>query len=223
VTETSNTVDGQARVNTNTSTNNALYLYNVDQAKWYRWPDLSCESLCVSNDDARSSTSDKRRFYLGTRTTRVSKTFNGTNYDISSANVQQNIAMKLKTGLIFPEAEPYALAAAKRFIIYYRPQGTHRLNVSLSVDNQSVSSENQLTFDETSSSALLGTTFTLGSSVLGYDVVMGSYTRTVDGVGHGFRVTITQTGIDAPVEIQGFALEYEPCGQSAEAALRSAS
>lgn len=201
---------GLNRSLTTTTVNNAVYLYNVPLKAWYRWPDVSCQSVVVASD------SDKKRFYFGTHTTRVSKTFHSTNYDISAAGASVAIRFKVVTGIIYPDQSPYAMKGFKRFILFYKPQGNHTITAALKVDNFGLNSENSLSFSETTSSALLGSTFTLGTSSLGYDVVLGPYTRHIDGVGRGVKLTLEQTGTDQEVEIQGFAVEFESAGTSPE-------
>jgi hypothetical protein len=198
------------RVLTDTSSNNAIYLYNVVGKWWYRWPDLSCTSIWSASD------SDARRIYIGTKTTRVSKAFNGTKYDVSAAGTSTAVNFRVETGIIFADQNPYSVKAVKRFLLYYRPRGAHRLSATIKIDNFSISPENQLTFDEVYSSALLGSTFILGTSVLGYEVVLGAYTRMIDGVGKGFKLALMQNDIDSEVEIQGFGVEFEAAGSSPE-------
>jgi hypothetical protein len=196
------------------TTNDSLYLYNIPLKAWFTWPNLSCQSLVVAND------SDKKRFYLGTSVTRVSKTLNGTNYDITTAGVQTAIRLRIVTGQIFPDQSIYSMKAFKRFLLFYRPRGTHSLTASVRVDNFGLNAENSMVFSEIASSDLLGSTFILGQSQLGYDVVLGAYTRMIDGVGRGIRLEITQTDTDSEVEIQGFGIEFEPAGVSPETYLR---
>ena len=193
------------------STNDVVYLYNVPQKSWYRWPNLSCESLIVAND------SDRKRFYLGTNTSRVSKTLNDTNYDVDSAGDNQAINPKVTTGIIYPTGSPYSQVALKQFILYYRPEGTHTLTATVRMDNLTLSTENILTFSNTTSGDLLGSTFILGTSLLGSTSVLISTARMIDGIGHGFKVEITQSGVDQALEIQGFAIEYEEAGTAGEA------
>jgi hypothetical protein len=178
------------------STNDVIYLYHIPLKAWYVWP--------------------KKRFYLGSNVTRVSKTFNGTNYDISTSGTNTAIQFRVTTGLIFPDNNPYTAKAFKRFILYYKPSGTHSITATIRVDNKSLNSENAISFTNTSSSALLGSTFTLGVSLLGSSAVVGPYSMSIEGIGRGFKVDLTQTGTDEQIEIQGFAVEYEILGPIAE-------
>jgi hypothetical protein len=205
---------GLNRTLTNTTTNNAVYLYNVALKAWYRWPDISCQSIVVGND------ADKKRFYIGSHTTRLSKADHTTRYDLSVAGASLPIRFKVVTGLLFPDGSSHALKAFKRFVLYYKPQGTYTITAKLKIDNTPLSAENTLSFSETGSSDLLGSTFILGTSILGTSAVLGPYTRHVDGIGRGVKLTIEQTGTDEEVEIQGFGIEFESAGTSPEIFLR---
>lgn len=194
--------------------NDTLYLYHIPSKAWYCWPSISCTSMVVAND------SDKKRFYFGTATTRVSKSFNGTVYDVSPSGTNTAISFRVTTGIIFPDNSAYTMKAVKRFILFYKPSGQHSITVGVKLDNLRLSPENSISFSETSSTDLLGSTFILGTSALGYSVVLGPYSRMIDGVGRGFKVDITQTGTNEEVEIQGFAIEFASAGVSPEVYLR---
>jgi hypothetical protein len=198
------------RKNTTSAVNNALYLYNFKYKAWYRWPDISCQSLCVSND------SDQKRFYLGSHLGRISKTFIGSNYDYSPTNTPTAIPYVVASGQLAPDGDEYTMKAFKRLIIFYKPTGTHTITATVTIDNTPINSENELSFSQIGSTAILGSTFTLGSSVLGYEEVTGPYTATIDGIGRTATVTIEQNTLNETVEIQGFALEWEPAGTSPE-------
>lgn len=187
--------------------NKAIWLYNIDLAAWYVWPNISCQSLAIFAD------SDKPRFYIGTSTTRVAKTFAGTNYDSDTSGTSTAIMFTVKTGVIFVDESPFSTKGFKRFVLYYRPIGTHTVTVTIKIDNYPAQS---LSFSTTNSGALLGSTFVLGTSVLGSSLVMGPFAYSIDGFGRGIQVTIEQSGTDQEVEIQGFGLEFEPSGTAQE-------
>lgn len=72
--------------------------------------------------------------------------------------------------------------------------------------------ENAIAFTHSSSLQLLGSTFTLGSSLLGITTVTAPSSRMIDGQCRAIKLYIEQTGIQQEVEIQGFAIEYEELG-----------
>ncbi len=209
---------GTNRALTTTSVNNALYLYNILSKAWYRWPDVPCSSLCVSND------SDKKRLYLGSHKNRVAKTFNGTTYDISTANAHVAVTLWVETGQMFPyvrqalngevvhaQTEPNALIGFKEFILYYRPQAETSVNVSVRIDKQRIPTENKLVYQESTGGTPLGSgSFVLGSTPLGTSSVLGGYSRMIDGVGHSAKIIITESSLTGVLEIQGFGLRMEP-------------
>lgn len=212
------------------ASNDNIYFYNIHFKAWFRWTGVVAQSICVAND------ADKKRFYFGSATGRVAKSFNGTNYDISSAGVNTAINFHIKTGIIFPkssvmaseekyksESQPYIMNGFKRFILYYRPTGTHQIAVTIKIDNQVVDTlTNSFSFSQIGATDVLGSTFILGTSLLGYQQVLGPSSMTMDGYGRGFQVDITQSGIDQAVDIQGIGVEYEPSGPGSEVFLRSA-
>lgn len=180
--------------------NNSIWLYNLPLKAWYNWPDISCESLIVANDV------DRKRFYIGSETTRVAKSFTGNKYDISETGTFTSIQFRVATGVLFLDDNPYTVKGFKRFVLYYKPVGTHTITVDVKVDSFSAQG---FSYSGTSSNALLGSTFILGTSVLGVTGVMSPYSQSIDGYGRGLKVTITQSGTNEEVEIQGFGVEYE--------------
>lgn len=190
---------------------NTLMLYNIPLKAWYRWPDLPCTSLVVSNDP------DAKRFYFGSHTGRVAKSFTGAKFDTSPSGADMAIRYKVATGTIFVDNSPYLSKALKRFILFYKPAGKHNITVNIKVDNVSLSSENSLLFSGKGANPL-GTPpdvtvgFHLGSTPLGSSAVFTSAVRHIEGIGRGVKITFEQTGIEEDVEIQGFGIEWEPAG-----------
>lgn len=212
------------------SYNNILYFYNIPLKAWFTWSGITCESMIVAND------TDKRRFYFGSNNGRICKSFTGNNYDLDTSGAKIAIQFQVTTGQIFVNSNPnqvkdavnwtvtnpYASNALKRFILYYKPSGNHQITVNITVDNFRLNPENSLSFSQSTSTDLLGSTFILGTSVLGYTVVLGPYIRQIDGIGRGCKIDIVQNGIDEPLEIQGFAIEYESAGTGYETFLGQA-
>lgn len=187
--------------------NTAIWLYNFVQQAWYVWPNIDCQCLVASYD------TDKRRFYIGTGTGRVAKTFVGTNYDTSVAGATALITMTVKTGLIFPENDPMLISGFKRFTLIWGPSGSVNVTASFQIDNYTAQS---LNFAQTGSNNVLGVSFILNQSTLGFQSVTGPFSQTIDGYGRGFQVTLTQSGQQAAVNIQGLAVEYEVTGPAQE-------
>lgn len=188
------------------SVNNTVWLYNIPNKSWYRHPALSCQSLI----SVRDGSDNKQRFFLGTHISRVSKTKNGTNYDISHAAANRAIDYRVSTGLLYLDGNSETLKGFRRFYLYYKPVGTHQVTVNVKIDTYDQAPENSLSFSQSNTASLLGSTFVLGSSLLGYTSIMKAYSQTLEGVGKAVKLTITQSGIDQAIEIQGFGFEYEP-------------
>lgn len=190
------------------TSNNSIWLYNFQLKSWYNWSGVSCESLITVID------SDKKRFYMGSNTGRVLKSLNNTNYDIDSSGNNQPILFRIATGILFVDQNPYQVKAFKRFVLYYKPVGTHSITVTLKIDNFSTQA---LSYSDDGSTDLLGSTFILGTSLLGTTNVMAPNAQPIDGYGRGIKVRITQSGTDQEVEIQGIGIEYEIGGTQQEA------
>jgi hypothetical protein len=191
--------------------NNAIYLYNLEQAAWYRWP-TACECLFTATD------SDGRRFYIGTNTTRLAKALNNTIYDISTSGTHTAISMLVRTGRINLDGTLATLKGLIAFSLIYKPEGTHTITATLTLDNYAPQA---FSFSQTNGSDLLGSTFVLGASALGTVSVTAPYTFAVDGIGRAFQVELAQSGVNERAEIFGIAMEYEPDGLSQEVNLRS--
>lgn len=189
------------------SSNKALWLYNITEKAWYRWPNISCQSLMVARD------SDKIRPYFGGINSKIAQGFTGFNYDRSAAGATVNIEPVFSTGLIFPDQNPYKTYTFNKFCLIYKPQGTHNVTVTAKIDNYD---EQSLSFSQTGSTDLLGSTFTLGTSILGYNVVLAPYTQQIDGLGRGIKFTFRFYGTQEPLEVWGFGFEYADAEVSQE-------
>jgi hypothetical protein len=192
---------------------NTIWFYHITQRAWYRWPNIACNCMSVVQD------TDRKRLYLGGGNdetggtgNKVSKALTGDFKDILPDDTEVPIDMLLKTGIIYLEGR-YLVKAYKKFAVYYQPEDTHVLNVSVRIDNHS---QQNLTFSAEIATDTLGVDFILGQSVLGTDIVLSPYTRPIDGYGRGIQITMSQSTVDTFVEIQGFAIEYENAGTAQE-------
>jgi len=195
--------------NKGTGSSNSLWWYELKNKAWFTWPSVPCQSICAVQD------SDRRRIYLGGTTGRISKAFAGVNYDTTTAGAQSAVSYIVKTGRVFPAGNPNVLVRFNRFFLIYEKQGVHTITATVKVDGYAAQS---FSFSGDSAGDLLGTTFTLGSSVLGGSLPMNSYGYSMDGIGRGVQVTLQQSGFDQAVDVQGWAIEFEPIGGSQETA-----
>jgi hypothetical protein len=182
------------------STQQDLWLYNASIQQWYRWPDLNASCLCVADD------SDRQRFYFGRNDGRVAQGLTTENYDRNLAGESRAITMTLVTGFIFVDGNPTSTKAFKKLSIVYKPVGSYTLTTSFKIDNFT---SQALVFNDTGSQDLLGSTFTLGSSVLGVTQTTTAFTQQLDGFGKGFKITFTQSGLNEYAEILGFIVHFE--------------
>jgi hypothetical protein len=179
-------------------TNNDVYFYNSAVREWYKWPDVSCECVTVFRDAA-----GKRRLMFGTGTGRIIAAQNGTFLDFGTDGAK----FRIKTGTIYVDGSPVTLKAFKKIGFLFKPKGDFQFTVTVKIDNHTSQS---LTFEQTSSGDLLGSTFVLGSSILGVNNSLAPYTQSIDGIGRGIVVEITQSGSNEQVELYGVIIEFEP-------------
>lgn len=196
--------DSQYSPNTN---NNAIYLYNIVLKSWYVWPQTAPQCLFMVQD------TDRKRLYIGTNVSRVARAQNNTNYDVLTDGTHSAIPFNIKTGLIFVDKNPYAIKRFDRFGLIYQPQGNNTITVTIQIDNYA---PQILTYDQVGSQFLLGQTFILAQSTLGFGVTLGPYIESLEGYGRGISIQIQQNGLDSPASIQGFFLLYEQAEVSAE-------
>jgi len=202
-------------LNASLSTNNSVWLYNVEMKLWYRWPDVSCQSMIVGNDG------DSKRFYFGSRKDRVIKSETGNFYDRGYDGAQAAIPLTVATGQINIDGSLHNVKGFKRFFLIYKPEGSHEIDVDVQIDNIPLDSDNMLTFSETSLATLLGVDFILGESQLGSVAKLAPYSRDILGYGRSCKVTIRMGTINQFAEIQGFGVEWEPAGTSPEVVVSS--
>ncbi len=189
------------------SDQNQLYMFNIGKKAWFRWPEVSCTSICVVRD------ADQQRLFLGQNNGRVARTFTGDNTDVSSAGVNSAVTMLIVSGLIFPEQDPSMDIAYKKLSVFLKASGTYTLTLTFKVDDYS---DQALALTSVSSSSTLGETFVLGTSLLGQTRVSASYTQQVDGLGRGFKIRISQTGAASDLDLLGYQVFYEPSSYSQE-------
>lgn len=199
---------------TNLRVNNALWLYNIIRKEWYRWPDTPCQAMIVATDN------DQKRFYFGTHTGKVVKSFNGRTHELDYNGNPFVIKLTVATGQINIDNSLYTVKGFKRFLLLYKPQGIEFITVTLQIDNIPIDPNNVLVYNETPVGDLLGINFILGISLLGSNTRLSSYSRSIDGYGRSVRIVIEESGLNQAVDIQGFALEYEDAGTSPEVIAR---
>ncbi len=186
---------------------NNLYMFNIGKKAWFRWPSVSCSSICVVRD------TDQQRLFLGQSNGRVAKTFIGTNADVSSSGIESSVTMRLASGLVFPVQDPSIDIAYKKLSVFLKANGSYTITMNFKIDDFSTQA---LSLASVSGSAVLGSTFVLGTSVLGQTKVSASYTQQVDGLGRGFKISIEQSGANSDLDLLGYQVFFEPSDYSQE-------
>lgn len=176
---------------------NTLWLKNIERQEWYRWPNADARALTAARDSA-----GKIRFLTGTSDSRLVMWQNGTYTDLGS----DSINYRIKSGTIYVDSNPETVKMFKKLKLYFRPRGDFNFTVYFKVDNFPVQA---LTFDQTADADELGGEFILGSSILGNAATLAPFTKDITGIGRGCSIEVFQSGVEAQVEIYGYAIEYE--------------
>lgn len=186
-------------------TPNNIWLYNIEAqvpgkdkpGVWYRWPNISCTAL------SRRLTDGKYKLVFGTVNGRVVQAQREGHYaDFDTTG----ISYLIKTGTIYPGGDPQTMKAFKKISMIYRPRGNFSFAVQAKIDNHE---QQSFAFNQTSGLALLGEDFILGTSLLGASNTLAPFTFTMDGIGRGVTLTVTQPTADEQIEIWGFIIEFE--------------
>lgn len=187
------------------TSNNAVWLYNIEvevpgqgKGAWYRWPDISCQSL------TRRLVNNMYKLVFGTTDGRLIQAQVENEYaDFGTTGIEYRI----RTGTLYVDDNPSTVKAFKSISLLYRPRGNFAFTVKAYVDNFIAQA---WSFNQISGLDLLGDTFILGNSLLGASAGFAPYTFTMEGIGRGLVLEITQPNPDEQVEIWGVVVEYEP-------------
>ena len=174
-----------------------VWLFNTELKEWYRWPSLSCQALTTRLVNER-----ERRFIFGTSDGRIIQAQNNKSTDFGTDAIPYTV----KTGAIYPDANPQTLKMFKRLTFYFKPLADFTFTVRYQIDNQAVQTA---TITQAVTGDVLGTTFILGTSTLGNVGVFAPSTISIDGIGRGITVEVSDATTNQPIEIYGLGIEYE--------------
>jgi hypothetical protein len=193
------------------TTQSNVWLYNTEvevpeagRGAWYRWPNVSCQAL------ARRYTGDQYKLVFGTSAGRVTQAQNANNFADYGTD---GIEFKIKSGSIYVDGDPQTLKSFKKLTMFFRPRGSFTFTVNTYIDNFLTQA---FAFNQVTGLDLLGTDFTLGSSLLGSSSALAPFTFSMDGIGRGIVIQVTQPSEDEQIELWGFAIEYEPADLAQE-------
>lgn len=192
------------------STNNMIYLFNVQNKEWYRWPNVEAESLIPAHD------ADRQRVYLGTYRARLAKAQTSSNQDTWFDEATVFIGNRVATGLIFPDGRPDTLKQFKSVRLVFKAEGSYTITCRIKIDNFS---EQALSFVSNEAALPLGT-LVLGSDVLGGSYVTAPHSIPIDGMGRGIKLTFEQNDLNTALALQGFIIEYLGGGTQQEVRLK---
>lgn len=182
-----------------------VWLYNIENqvpgkerpGSWYRWPNISCSALSRRIDNS------KHKLIFGTKAGRVIQAQKENDYaDFGTTG----IPFTVKTGTIYPGGDPQTMKRFLKISAIYRPRGNFSFALQAKIDNHETQA---FAFNEISGLDILGETFILGTSLLGSANTLAPFTRSMDGVGRGVTLTVSQPTADEQVDIWGISIEWE--------------
>jgi hypothetical protein len=174
-----------------------IWLFNVENKEWHRWPDLYPQSLTTMLDSASST-----RLIYGDRYGRVLRYGSGDYTDFGTTA----IVYRIKTGAIYPTGNVQAVCMFKRLTFLYKPKAGYSFTAMFTVDNGSPQS---VVYAQNADGDTLGDTFTLATSALGTRQILAPFSQPVGGIGRSFTIEVVQSDTEGQVEIYGFIVEYE--------------
>lgn len=188
------------------SVNNSVWLYNIELKYWSYWLNVECESILTSQDV------DLKRVYFGTYRGRLAQGYDGEYWDRDYEGGRVPIMSEQTTGRMFPDGRPDTIKGFKKLGIVFSTSGSYNLTATAKIDNYA---EQAISFDSNSGGGVLGA-FVLGEDILGGETILTPYTLPIDGFGRGIQISVQQNDLNAPIEIQGIIIEYEPAGDQQE-------
>ena len=186
----------------------ALWFYDTEQKAWFTWPDWAAGSSTVFLDTAQN-----KRLLFGTTNGQLYLAENGDYADDDGAGATSSYLYRIKTGTLYVDNNPQTIKGYKNLSLLFRPRGRYSFTVNYWIDNLPRTSFLQsqgVNGDE------LGTTFVLGSSVLGSSLAFAPVTIPLEGYGRGITLEIENDNQEEQVEIYGLIIEYESADISAE-------
>lgn len=186
-----------------TAGNSDLYFFNILLKEWYRWTDISCQAI------TNRLIGGKESLVIGTNEGRILEI----NEEKFSDFGNEAISVRIKTGINYPDSNPYTVKGFRKLILMFVPQGDTSFTAKVKIDNLD---EQDVIFSQTGSFDALGTTFTLASSMLGVSNTLAPVTLPIDGFGHGATLEILKEDADEPIELFSYGYEYEPASTGQE-------
>jgi hypothetical protein len=170
-----------------------MLIYNIEFGTWTVWKDINARCVTIGY------LNNKKQLLIGRENgtiaylNREARTDFGDSYN-----------SRFKTGVLYPGGD---MTVERRYLsltVLVSSTANASIGVSWNIDGRS---DNTSTFTIGSDNDLLGTTFVLGTSVLGIGQFL-PVTVTLDGHGTGIQLEFSVQS-DGDVEFYGFILEVE--------------
>jgi hypothetical protein len=176
--------------------NNVTLVYNIEFDTWTTWEDLDARSVTLLLQSGQT-------FLLcGREDGEIAYLDPGKNYDLDDT---AGYAMQFKTGKLYPGDEIDTQFRVHSVTILASTTRASNIGVSWSLDSIDGQRSGNKSISLGDDSSVLGTTFVLGQSTLGFGQFLPQKI-TVDQVGYNFQLGIVASGTN-DIEFYGFILE----------------
>lgn len=179
------------------TTNDTMLVYNTEKTMWTTWKDVPARTMCNVLVDRSSRILAGREDGVLSLMGESSRTDLGDSYTAS-----------FLTGVYYPGMAADEEHVFEQVTVLASAQTTGEIEVQVSIDSEIVQTE---TIELSNAGDLLGSTFTLGSSILSKGVFTPK-TFKVNGRGFGIQIRLSYTS-NTDVEIYGFIIGSRPAGQ----------
>lgn len=170
-----------------------MLVYNIEFGTWTQWKDIEARAITIGY------LNNKKQILIG----REDGTIAYLNRE-ARVDYDGSYTSRFKTGVLYPGG---AFGDERRFIsITVLASATAEADVSVSW-NIDGDRDGTAVFSLTAGNDLLGSTFVLGQSILGFSQYL-PYTISIDQIGHGIQLEFNVAS-DGDVEFYGFILEVE--------------
>ena len=172
---------------------------------WYKWSANAADFKLTAFSFYR--TGDEENIVIGTAEERI------LTYDPTEEKdfIQDDIRFNVKTGIVYPDNDTTKIKGFKQVgILYKTKRQAIDFDVKFKIDNFDTQILNVV---RTPTADLLGASFILGSSVLGFKEVLLPENLSVDGYGYGCSIEIESR---EPIEVYGYSIDFEFAGDQRE-------
>lgn len=191
------------------TTNSLALVYSLTTKEWSKFTNFQANALM----GRYNSSTKKIELWTGGDSGKVFKYTPGTLKDYGSTS----ISMRLKSGHIYPDKTFSHMFNFRYFNLLLYPKGSnHTVTLTYKIDSQKDSNNSLISNTKTETQAAagayvpMGSSFIMGTHLMGEDVFTQPLTFELKGEGRAFEWQLVTGGLDEDLEIAGWYLEVDP-------------